>query len=454
MQKKGLRGITSVFKNTDARTLLLRKNIIANFLLKACSGIITLMLVPLTLACLGEYSNGVWLTISSALLLVDNLDIGLGNGLRNKLTELVASEKWNEAKVAVSSTFVLLIAIILPVMTLLIIVIDTSDMYSILNIQQKSLPGLDKVLVVCVVLFCSTFIMKFIGNIYLGMQLPAVSNFLATGGHPLILLGTYFMYANGVHSLMWIAVLNMSVPLLMYALAYPYTFYVKYTYMRPSILSFSWTMARGLFSTGILFFLNQVASAVVLFSSNILISRWFDPSMVTPYQIAYRYFSVPFLVFTVINAPNWSATADAYQRKDMEWIRRSVRRMNRVLFIFLLAIIVMVLLSKTIYAFWIGGNVEISTLMTICVGIYMYVMMVSLAYCYYLNGVGALKLQLRCMFLGVAIYFAAACVLLLLTDNVVSIPIAMAMSLMPNAICNRMQFMKILNNNARGIWRE
>ena len=327
-------------------------------------------------------------------------------------------------------------------------------MYSVLNIQQKLLPCLDKVLCVCVILFCSTFIMKFIGNIYLGMQLPAVSNFLATGGHPFILLGTYLMYVNGVHSLMWIAVLNMSVPLIMYALAYPYTFYVKYTYMRPSVTAFSWTMARGLFSTGVLFFLNQIASAVVLFSSNILISRWFDPSMVTPYQIAYRYFSVPFLVFTVINAPNWSATADAYQRKDMEWIRTSVRRMNRVLFIFLIAMIAMVLLSKIVYAFWIGGTVEISMLMTVCVGVYMYIMMVSLAYCYYLNGVGALELQLKCMFLGVAIYFVAACALRMLTHNVVSIPIAMAMALMPNAICNRIQFMKILNNNAKGIWKK
>ena len=63
----------------EQRTVLLRKNIFFSFLIKGWSALAIFLTVPLTLSCLGVYENGVWLTISSVLLLIDNLDIGLGN---------------------------------------------------------------------------------------------------------------------------------------------------------------------------------------------------------------------------------------------------------------------------------------------------------------------------------------------------------------------------------------
>ena len=70
---------------SNHRSSLLQKNILASFLIKGWSAVIVLLLVPATLHCLGEYNNGIWLTISSLLLWIDNMDIGLGNGLRNKI---------------------------------------------------------------------------------------------------------------------------------------------------------------------------------------------------------------------------------------------------------------------------------------------------------------------------------------------------------------------------------
>ena len=57
------------------RSRLLQKNILASFLIKGWSAVIVFLMTPVTLKCLGEYSNGVWLTISSVMLWIDNLDI-------------------------------------------------------------------------------------------------------------------------------------------------------------------------------------------------------------------------------------------------------------------------------------------------------------------------------------------------------------------------------------------
>ena len=85
-----------LFSNNSARTAAIYRNVAMSFLLKAFSALITLLMVPLTITCLGEYQNGVWLTVSSLLVWIDQMDIGLGNGLRNKLAESIApSRTWD-----------------------------------------------------------------------------------------------------------------------------------------------------------------------------------------------------------------------------------------------------------------------------------------------------------------------------------------------------------------------
>ena len=50
-------------ERSDSRTTLLRKNILASFLMKGWAGLVQLLLVPVTLLCLGDYQNGIWMTI-------------------------------------------------------------------------------------------------------------------------------------------------------------------------------------------------------------------------------------------------------------------------------------------------------------------------------------------------------------------------------------------------------
>jgi len=394
---------------TDYRTLLAYKNIAASLFLRIFSGIITLILVPLTLNCLGEYNNGVWLTISSALLWIENFDIGLGNGLRNKLGAYVAAGDWTQARKSVSTTFVLLIFIMIPTMLVLLSLVNIFNIYDLLNISQEKISNLHQVLYIGIVLFCSTFIMKFIGNVFMGMQIPAVNNFLVTAGHPIILLGTYFMYTHHINSLYYITILNLGTPLIIYLLAYPYTFYVKYPQLRPSLKFFEQSIIKELFSLGLLFFINQITGSIVLLSSNILISRWFSPSLVTPYQIAFRYFSIIILLFTLVISPLWNAVTDAYERGDTAWIKKTIRKVDITLLLFYIAITLMVVMSTYVYDIWIGQATVIPLSITISMALYTFCLITSLAYCYILNGMSKLRLQLYCTITGQPMNFTADC---------------------------------------------
>ena len=209
------------------RSSLLQKNILASFIIKGWSAVIVLLMVPATLHCLGEYKNGIWLTISSLLLWIDNMDIGLGNGLRNKIAEYMAHGERERTRSLVSSTFAMLSCIIIPVMLVLLLLIAVGDPYQVFNAAPAKVPHLDQVLMVTVILVCTSFVFKLIGNFYMGLQLPAVSNLLIALGQTLALIGTYIVLWSGSHSLMLIALVNTVSPLLVYLLAYPYTFFYK-----------------------------------------------------------------------------------------------------------------------------------------------------------------------------------------------------------------------------------
>ena len=80
-------------------------NVVASFAVKLLTILISLIIVPLTLTYLSSYEYGVWLTISSVLSWLDFFDVGLGNGLRNKLSESLAFGDIRSSRTYVSTTF-------------------------------------------------------------------------------------------------------------------------------------------------------------------------------------------------------------------------------------------------------------------------------------------------------------------------------------------------------------
>ena len=274
--------LSRLLHSNSSRTGLIKKNILASFFVKGWLIVVQLLMVPLTLHCLGVYENGIWLTISSMLVWIDNLDIGLGNGLRNKLAENLAKNDIEGARRAVSSTFFMLILFIVPVALLVNIWIWSADTYAFFNVDSNIVNNLDPILSVAAIFVCSTFIFKFIGNFYMGLQMPAVNNLLGALGQTLALVGTFAIYLSGCHSLFYISVANTLAPLLVYVISYPITFGRRYSHLRPSFKLVDKKSIMDLFNMGLKFFVLQIAAVVLFMTTNILISRYYSPKMVTP----------------------------------------------------------------------------------------------------------------------------------------------------------------------------
>lgn len=435
----------------DHRTALIKKNIAGSLLIKGWSCIVQFLIVPLSLQCLTKYEYGIWLTINSLLMGIDAIDVGLGNGLRNRLAEAMALDNREKARQQVSTTFFMLVMIMLPLIILFVVSMQFVDCNALMNVSPELVPNIRGILVASVAIMGSTFIFKFIGNMYMGLQLPAINNLLVVLGQTVSLGVLFVLSLLGHSSLMTVAVAFTASPLLVYLIAYPVSFLGKYSILAPSFRFFDMESLRSLFGLGMKFFVIQVSGLMLFMSSNVIISHVMNPAEVTPYQIAYRYFSILYMLFAIIASPLWSATTDAYTKGDWDWIRRAMRKMNMLLVVSVAFVMLMIVVAPLFYHLWIGDKVEVELSLNIMMAIYSYMLVVSNSYSYILMGIGKIRMILIVtvseMIIFVPIeYFACKYVGTtgLLTSLILSTAIC--------AILNNMQLKYLSLGKAKGIW--
>ena len=146
--------------------------------------------------------------------------------------------------------------------------------------------------------------------------------------------------------------------------------------LKPKLSAIDIKELKPLFGIGTNFFLMQLSGLILFTSSNILISRMFSPMLVTPYQIANKYFGLTNILFTLISTPLWSAVTDAYVKKDMLWINKIISKMNRILFLFLILLLFMLSISSLAYDLWIGQKVFIPLNISILMAFYIFMLII------------------------------------------------------------------------------
>ncbi|MDM8209134.1 hypothetical protein QUW17_14895, partial [Bacteroides gallinaceum] len=82
----------------NARSVIMKKNIILSLMIKCISIAVSFFLVPLTLGYVDSELYGIWLTLSSIITWLQFMDIGFTNGLKNRLGESIALNNWGKGK--------------------------------------------------------------------------------------------------------------------------------------------------------------------------------------------------------------------------------------------------------------------------------------------------------------------------------------------------------------------
>ncbi len=127
--------IRILFAGGESRTQKLKSNIVLSILLKGVSVLVTFLLVPATIDYVDSEVYGIWLTLSAILMMFQILDIGIASGLKNKLTEALAAGDMKSARSLVSTSYVSMAAIFIPIVIIIYALVPYISWCPLLNVD-------------------------------------------------------------------------------------------------------------------------------------------------------------------------------------------------------------------------------------------------------------------------------------------------------------------------------
>jgi len=437
----------------EPRSVRAKQNIVALFLLRGISVGINLLLVPMTLAYLSQARYGIWLTLSSIIGWVSLMDIGLGNGLRNEFAKAVALNDHDLARVHISTTYACVAAIVAAIIGVFLLVNPLLRWSAILNTPPAMEGELHALAAVVFVFFSFRLLFGLINTVLLADQKPARSNLLEVLASVIALAGVYTLTRLGAGSLFWLGFVVSGAAAVVPLGANFWLFGGRYRSLAPSYRYVRLGRARPLVMLGVQFFLLQIAGTVVYATSNLVITQFFGPTEVVPYNIAFKYYGVALMAFTVILTPFWSAFTDAYTRNDTRWIAMTLGKLKTACLILAAALVAMTLCAHAAYAFWVGPGVTVPLQLSIAMAAYVLIVAWSTLFAYFINGTGKIALQLWVSLLAalavipLAIHFATG-----LGLGSAGVMLAVCVALLPGCFLWPVQVRKILSGTAGGIW--
>lgn len=160
-----------------------------------------------------------------------------------------------------------------------------------------------------------------------------------------------------------------------------------------------------------------------------------------------------YMIFTIVSTPIWSATTEAFAKGDIQWIKDTNLRLIKIVGILFCLGILMIVLSPYVFKFWLGNDQFCSIYSLALLLLYFVFFSIYGCYGFILNGMGKLKLQiiittiLALLYIPMAFYCGKYW-------GLNGILIIFLLNQMVNAGWSRIQYSKIIQNKATGIWNE
>lgn len=437
----------------NVRTVKAVRNIVLSFLYKGVNIAAGLLLVRYALAYLDPARYGIWLTLSSIILWFNFFDVGLGHGMRNKLAASVAMDQKEIGTRYVSTAYGVLAMIATIFFCVFLLVNHFLNWNFLLNTSDVPGPELSALALLVFGSFSFRLVFRLITSVALALQSPSVRDGIESVSRVMNLGLLILLYHTTKGSLLYLGVVYSITPLIVMVAFSVYLYGGPYRQVAPRIKYFDWSLAGSIMGLGSRFFVLQISAVILFTTDNFIIAHLFSPTEVTPYHIAHRYFGVAAMGFSIIVAPFWSATTDAYVKNEYGWLRQAVKRLLFLWGAFIVLILTMLFLSERMYSVWIGNMVTIPFALSIVWAVYTAQQTVHAIFVRFINGVGKIRVQMihavasALVNIPLSIYLAKN-----LGFGVVGVIAATTITQLSGLCLMIIQYNKVINRKAYGIW--
>lgn len=230
-------------------------------------------------------------------------------------------------------------------------------------------------------------------RVQLGYQEGFVNGLWAAAGSLIGLIGVLL----GIHlraGLPWLVLAIAGAPLLAQICNGLMLFGRRRPWLRPSVRVATRAASTELMRLGGLFFLLQLAVALLFASDNIIVARLFGARAVTQYSVPMRMFSVVPIILVILFNPLWPAYGEAMSRGDAHWARKTLgHSLLLAVGVTALASAILVMFGVQIAHLWVGSSVTPSFWLLLGLGLWAVLSAAGNALAMFLNGVNLIRFQ-------------------------------------------------------------
>jgi O-antigen/teichoic acid export membrane protein len=355
-----------------------------------------LVTIPMTLQYLGEERFGLWMTVSSIVLMLGFSDLGLGNSLVTALARADGQDDHSEAVKLISSAMGILCLVALGLTLLTLAAAHFVNWARVFNVKEVAAGSEARMMVIVAVLsFAAGLPLGIVQKVQSAYQEGFQSN-LWQCASSVLSMAALFIAVQAQCSLPLLILSCTMVPTLV--LAANSAHYLGWTrpWLRPRRRFFDDALARRLLRTGVGYVLISLLMTIGYQCDNLILAHVVDLKSVTQYSVPARLASLLNMVPMMIYQPLWSATGEALARGDLDWARQQVARIQRwtvsltlfsaLLFVFLAPVLIHWFLGRKIVApFGLMTGMGVAAVMFALGGPWFMV----------LNGSGCVAIQVR-----------------------------------------------------------
>ncbi|KAB0518349.1 oligosaccharide flippase family protein [Pseudomonas extremorientalis] len=374
------------------RTTNYIKQIKGSVLYKGGAVAASFLAIPIMISYLGAVQFGVWSTLLTIMSWVVFFDLGIGNGLRNKVAEALAKGQEALARSYISSAYSLIGFVAVGLWLVFLFFSYQLSWQHVFNTSAVSEDELRYSVQIAAAFMLLNFWVGLITALLGAVQKSALISLgqLVTNGFVLIISYVlYHFFDARISYLAWIY----GIGALGGNFLLSVWFYNTYKYLRPGY-SLDREHLIPLLSVGVRFFIIQLAVLVVFTTDKVLITQLFGPEYVTEYEVVFKLFSVVAFLHTLISSPLWSAYTDAYHREDAGWIVKMLRTQLKLYGLVVIGLCVLAIVAQFIIGIWIDRAFVVSMPLVISVAAFVAVSTWNNIFAIMLNGAGAVNVQL------------------------------------------------------------
>lgn len=429
-------------------------NIALSLCTKCVTVLVSLLLVPLAIGYVNPSQYGIWLTLTSVTGWIAFVDLGLGNGFRNRFAEARARGEMELAREYLSTSYLAITCIVTIVLAAILVANVFVDWTRLLKLPDGDNGEFRAVFAILSAFFCMSMVVNLFSTLLTADQRPGLSAAVNAGGQSMALLSIWVMTKMTHGSLVNLALCLSGVPciftLVVSVIAFRFT---RYRDFAPTLSCVRPRLIGDIMSLGINFFMIFVCMLVVFQLVNLVLIREAGSESVTQYNISLKYFNVLYSIVLIILMPFWSAFTDAYTKGDFAWMRRVTSGLEKIWLVSVAVGVLMLFAAPVAYRLLSGGQVEIPFSLSIVVLIYVLLQTIGNIYMYLINGIGTVRVQLI-IYMAMAILswplLTCGCRLF----GTAGIAVAPGVCFLLQALAGRVQIGKLINHKADGIWAE